>query len=92
MYYAFPAEDDSILRGLQKTSWPGRLEVDQERKIIIDGAHNKEGMASLIEALHAHFSKDTFHFIIGTTKEKNVEDFLHPLESMNTATVSLAGF
>lgn len=92
MYYAFPAEDDAILRGLQKTSWPGRLEVDQERKIIIDGAHNKEGMASLIEALRAHFPKDTFHFIIGTTKEKNVEDFLNPLESINTATVSLAGF
>lgn len=92
MYYAFPAEDSEILRGLEKTSWPGRLEINREKRMIIDGAHNKEGMASLIEALQAHFSNNTFHFIIGTTKEKNINDFLDPLQSLNTATVSLAGF
>ncbi|WP_027338887.1 bifunctional folylpolyglutamate synthase/dihydrofolate synthase [Halonatronum saccharophilum] len=44
----FPIAKKSIKEGIERTKWPGRLEViSTEPKIIIDGAHNKAGADSL---------------------------------------------
>lgn len=44
-YYATIVEDVDLQKGLEGTKWPGRLEmVSQEPRILIDGAHNPEGL------------------------------------------------
>ena len=47
--------DESALRaGLERTVWPGRLElIHREPLVLLDGAHNPEGAAALVNALRA---------------------------------------
>ena len=48
----FPVAEAVIRQGLQTVQWPGRLEVLSERPLVIlDGAHNPEGVQALTEAL-----------------------------------------
>ncbi len=44
--------DEAIMRkAIAKTIWKGRFElIQQSPKIIVDGAHNQEGIAALVEA------------------------------------------
>jgi len=47
-FYSFLLEEEEIERGLWQTSWPGRFEpVSRRPHVILDGAHNAEGMAAL---------------------------------------------
>jgi len=51
-FYSYLLEDEEIERGLQQTRWPGRLEIISPRPfVILDGAHNEEGMAALAGSL-----------------------------------------
>lgn len=51
-FYSYLLEEEEISRGLQQTRWPGRLEVVSPRPLVIlDGAHNQEGMEVLAASL-----------------------------------------
>ena len=40
----------AILKGMEETRWPGRLErIHQKPDIILDGAHNPSGVTSAAE-------------------------------------------
>lgn len=59
--------DDQIKRALAHTQWPARLElVQQEPPVLVDGAHNPNGMRALVH--HLSKSVDPLVFVIGTTK------------------------
>jgi dihydrofolate synthase/folylpolyglutamate synthase len=48
----FPVAEVTLREGLRRVRWPGRLEVMRERPtVILDGAHNPEGIAALVEEL-----------------------------------------
>jgi dihydrofolate synthase/folylpolyglutamate synthase len=48
----FPIDEQIIRHGLESVRWPGRLEVMRESPtVILDGAHNREGVQALIDAL-----------------------------------------
>ncbi|MFB5662886.1 bifunctional folylpolyglutamate synthase/dihydrofolate synthase [Alteribacillus sp. HJP-4] len=94
MYYALPVDEAHIRSGLEKAFWPGRLELlkANETAVLLDGAHNPEGMESLAQALAAHFPEKTLSLIVGMTKEKKPQDILAPLQQFdnvkNTAAVT----
>lgn len=45
-------KDESVKKGLAQAQWKGRFEIVHETPlIIVDGAHNEEGMAALCETL-----------------------------------------
>src|SRR5690606_3803558 len=47
-YYALIVDDDQLRQGLRQAAWPGRLElVGGSPRILLDGAHNPEGMEAL---------------------------------------------
>lgn len=49
----FPVSDQAQRDGLATVRWPGRLEVMRERPlVIIDGAHNSEGVQALVSELN----------------------------------------
>src|SRR6266851_321880 len=44
----FPIPRDAILKGLREVSWPGRLElIDDRPRLLLDGAHNPAGARAL---------------------------------------------
>jgi dihydrofolate synthase/folylpolyglutamate synthase len=48
----FPVTDTALRDGLKTVRWPGRFEIIQDRPaIVMDGAHNGEGVRALVEEL-----------------------------------------
>ncbi|MBK5252392.1 MAG: bifunctional folylpolyglutamate synthase/dihydrofolate synthase [Peptostreptococcaceae bacterium] len=85
-------DSEVILRGLEKTRWPGRLEVIAENPcLIIDGAHNKHGAIVLSNFMEYHFNpKKRRGFktigVIGVLGDKDVsgivEETVHYFDSI----------
>ena len=51
----FPVAEEAVRTGLATVEWPGRLEVMLEKPtVVIDGAHNGEGILALVEALEVY--------------------------------------
>ena len=51
----FPVAEEDVRIGLATVQWPGRLEVMLEKPtVVIDGAHNGEGIQALVEALEIY--------------------------------------
>lgn len=63
--------EQGIRDGLKSVSWPGRLEVvNTYPTILLDCAHNPDGVKRLTEALSEYFTYDRCHFILGIMKDK----------------------
>ncbi|WP_420540398.1 bifunctional folylpolyglutamate synthase/dihydrofolate synthase (plasmid) [Paenibacillus polymyxa] len=61
-----------IKQGLMKAHWSGRIEVLNDKPyIIMDGAHNEDGVFSLVKALKAYFPNKNINFIFGVLKDKD---------------------
>jgi dihydrofolate synthase/folylpolyglutamate synthase len=76
-YCALVLEEGVLEEGLLKARWPGRLElVRREPRILLDGAHNPEGMAALAAALRDSFRWRRLHLMIGALANKNHIDML----------------
>jgi dihydrofolate synthase/folylpolyglutamate synthase len=89
-YYALIVEDDDLKAGLQGAKWPGRLEmVRQSPRILLDGAHNPEGMETLAAALKETYRYKRLHIMIGMLSNKNHRDTLrHILPIVDTLIVT----
>jgi dihydrofolate synthase/folylpolyglutamate synthase len=75
----FPVEEEHIRKGLEEARWPGRLElVESKPKVLMDGAHNPEGMRVLCEFLK-EISFKKLHVIIGIMKDKSWKEMLQIL-------------
>ena len=74
----YPVDEDDITEGLKKCKWPGRLEVlKEDPDIILDGAHNVDGMQRLIEFLRDNIDKNKkILFILSILKEKEYKKML----------------
>ena len=72
----FLSEND-IFEGVLNTSNFGRMEiVSKDPLILLDGAHNPEGMHKLRRSLEGDFNFDRLILIIGILKDKNIEEML----------------
>jgi len=76
----YPVPDEKIRAGLDKVSWPGRMEVLSERPwIVLDGAHNPGAMRTLAEALLKVFYFKKLLIVFGMMKDKNIKQTLNCL-------------
>ncbi|SEU08724.1 dihydrofolate synthase / folylpolyglutamate synthase [Salinibacillus kushneri] len=74
-------KENVIRTGLQKTRWPGRFEVVSKNPlVIIDGAHNKEGVISLIETLKRSYPHHKKRLLFSMMKDKNVSEVIQLLD------------
>lgn len=70
----------SIRKGLSDVSWHGRLEIVKERpSIILDGAHNREGMHALSEYFTSHYTEKRKILIFGVMKDKAYNEMLEEI-------------
>jgi dihydrofolate synthase/folylpolyglutamate synthase len=68
----FELSADAIRRGLRNTRWPGRLEwFDTKPPLLLDGAHNVDGVRTLLEALKAEWPGLSFHLVFGVLGDKD---------------------
>jgi len=71
-----PSLDElTVLRGLEKTSWPGRFQKISE-DIVLDGAHNVAAAAVLVRAWKSEFPGEYPILVFGALKEKIPEEML----------------
>jgi dihydrofolate synthase/folylpolyglutamate synthase len=68
---------DNILMGLQSVKWPARLEVMNKKPlVVIDGAHNVDGIKNLTESIDMYFNYNKIILILGILADKEVEEMI----------------
>ncbi len=75
-----------IANGINKTNWPGRLQVVEKRPwIILDGAQNEASAKALKEAITSIFPYKNLILVLGISSDKDIEGIcanLVPASSM----------
>jgi len=86
----YEISENSIRKGIENVKWPGRLSIiSKDPFMIIDGAHNEDGIYALSKALKKYFHDKEIVMIIGMLRDKNHRDsisMLGPLASKIIAT------
>lgn len=73
--------DVNIYRGMKQAFWKGRFEVIHENPtIILDGAHNLEGMTQLCETLKNLYPTERRLFMVSILKDK---DYTHMFDILD---------
>lgn len=76
----FPIGYEHLLDGLKENKWPARMEIVQHKPlVIIDGAHNPEGIQKLVESMEKLCNNSTIHVVFACFKDKNIENMLSSL-------------
>ncbi len=66
-----PVSEESIRAGVSSAVWPARFEVLAGRPtVVIDGAHNPDGIAVLLGELARQFPGRTLRLIFGVLRDK----------------------
>ncbi|MBS6043010.1 MAG: bifunctional folylpolyglutamate synthase/dihydrofolate synthase [Clostridium baratii] len=80
----------NIEKGIENAVWKGRLEVlNKKPLIVIDGAHNIQGIKSLKENVEKYFNYDNMHLLIGILADKQVEDMINEIVPLSSDVVAL---
>ena len=68
----------SILqKGLESTQWEGRMEViSRKPTVVIDSAHNPDGVRSLTRTLREYFTFERCLLVIGLMEDKPIDEML----------------
>ncbi|HEY7319389.1 MAG TPA: folylpolyglutamate synthase/dihydrofolate synthase family protein [Candidatus Binatia bacterium] len=68
----FPVNEAALREGLKAVRWPGRFEILQDRPaIVLDGAHNGEGVAALIEELQRFRGQRAVRLLFASMEDKD---------------------
>lgn len=82
---------EHIVEGLKKVKWAGRLEMLKAKPmVVIDGAHNIDGIKSLKNSINTYFKYNKFILIMGILSDKQVDDMVKVItpEAANIITVT----
>jgi dihydrofolate synthase / folylpolyglutamate synthase len=78
---SFPIADAEIRSGLLEAFWPGRFEVVSENPfVVMDGAHNDEGITALVHELTSRFHDRRIHIIFCAMKDKKLDKMIEKLD------------
>ncbi|MBM7636061.1 bifunctional folylpolyglutamate synthase/dihydrofolate synthase [Streptococcus saliviloxodontae] len=80
-----------IKTGLEKATWPGRSELMTDN-IILDGAHNPQGLESLKDMLDSNFSDRQIHILFAGLKRKPISQMLAILDDFDLSVTSFDFF
>ena len=76
----FGIDQREFYAGLSQVTWPGRLEIVREKPVVIlDGAHNVDGIRALAGFLTSQFPGRRRLLIFGVMKDKEYEKMLGEL-------------
>ena len=70
----------TLVKGLSSAEWPGRFQcVSEHPDVIVDGAHNPDGAAALVEALLAAKCGKAVRFVVGQCEDKDSDGFFRTI-------------
>ena len=70
-------DEDKLRAGLRNVNWPGRMQILQNSPtVIIDGAHNEEGIDALVHNIKQIFPNTKIHFVLAILRDKNLEKII----------------
>lgn len=70
---------ETIGKGLRNVVHPCRFQYIKEKNLIIDGAHNPNGIKSLVENLDYYFHNQKRRFIFGCLRNKDYKTMINSL-------------
>jgi dihydrofolate synthase / folylpolyglutamate synthase len=80
---SFSISENAIRTGLKKAYWPGRFEIISNNPlIIIDGAHNDEGISALVHELSNRYSNHSVHIVFAALKDKKLDQMIAQLDQI----------
>ncbi|WP_281350748.1 bifunctional folylpolyglutamate synthase/dihydrofolate synthase [Metabacillus lacus] len=69
--------EKEIREGIRQSSWSGRFEeIISTPKVIVDGAHNTEGINSLIDTVQRYYGDKIVHMIFSALKDKPYQEMI----------------
>ncbi|WP_028402950.1 bifunctional folylpolyglutamate synthase/dihydrofolate synthase [Ectobacillus panaciterrae] len=82
-YQSFLIEEQHIRDGLREAFWLGRFEqLSSSPAIIIDGAHNPEGVESLVQTMQAHYGDKRITVLFSALGDKKIDEMVEKLEEI----------
>lgn len=75
--------EQAIRKGLKEAYWPARFEILSERpSVIIDGAHNDEGIATLVHELSFRYPDRYIQIVFAAMKDKKLDQMIAQLDQV----------
>lgn len=75
--------DAAIEAGIHTAIWKGRMEIlSREPYLMVDGAHNSNGIHALKTSLVKLYPDEKFHFVMGVMADKDYEKMIEELLSL----------
>lgn len=79
--HGFRIEETTILKGLKAAYWPGRFEiVTKNPLLILDGAHNEEGITALTNELTKRYNDKNIKMIFSALADKKLDKMIEKLD------------
>ncbi len=73
----FTYNGEEIKTAIKGVTWIGRLEIlHKEPYIVIDGAHNIQGITALYDNINRYFKYNNMYLILGILADKQVEEMV----------------
>ncbi len=84
-------DPESVLDAAAAATMPGRMEpLGTNPFVLVDGAHNADGMTVLSESLREEFPTTRWHLVLGVMGDKNVEAMVERLAPLVDQIVATA--
>lgn len=78
--YELNITKDNIVKALEEVEWMGRFEIVKSNPtILLDGAHNIDGVIRLKETLNKYYKNTNYILILGILADKNVTEMVDVL-------------
>ena len=88
--YGFNITDENITAGFKKAEMPARLELMcKEPVVLIDGAHNPNGMQALANAIKEYLPDKKIICIMGMLKDKDSNSSLEYIDNLIDTVITL---
>ncbi|QUH28370.1 bifunctional folylpolyglutamate synthase/dihydrofolate synthase [Vallitalea guaymasensis] len=73
---------ESILKGLKKFKWPGRMEYVMDN-MLIDGAHNAQGISMFVNNINNLYDNTEINILYASLKDKPYNEMISELKKCN---------
>ncbi|MEY2192670.1 folylpolyglutamate synthase/dihydrofolate synthase family protein [Neobacillus sp. BF23-41] len=78
---SFLITEQAIRTGLKRAYWPGRFEILSESPlVIIDGAHNEEGISALTHELSTRYQHRSIQIVFAALSDKKLDQMIAKLD------------
>ncbi|AYA77181.1 bifunctional folylpolyglutamate synthase/dihydrofolate synthase [Bacillus sp. Y1] len=79
----FVIDSTSIRKGIKKAYWPGRFEVvSNDPTVVIDGAHNEEGIHTLVREAKKRYHDKEIHIVFAALRDKKLDGMIQELDEL----------